>query len=255
MRLATEVQDAESLRQRLEVRESELLAERRKVAKSLKAEMEGFRREVQGQLRKEVERMKLELDKGRRKGVAGEAVGRLFESAPKLDVEEAEEELPLIVGKAVKHRRLGWTGVLEKLEKGRAQVLMQGKSVLCKEKELMGARDGAGPAKKERNSAPKLASQARVANAPGNAPADLHPESELFLVGQRVEPALKRLDRFLDKSLLASVGAVRIIHGHGSGRLRNAVREHLKGHPAVSTHRPGKANEGGDGATVVALAG
>lgn len=250
--LAEEVKDAENLRRRLAERESELTAERRSVGKKLRAEMETFRREVQGRLRKEVERLSAEHGKGRRKGLAGEATARLFEAAPKVDVASDEEELPLVVGGTVRHRRLGWTGVLEKLEKGKAQVLMQGKAVLCKEKELVGARSNDAGSSSPR-SLPS-GRRAQAASSPSDA-ADLSPESELFLVGQRVEPALQRLDRFLDKSLLASIGSVRIIHGHGSGRLRNAVRDHLKGHPAVSTHRPGKAQEGGDGATIVALAG
>lgn len=250
-KIAVEVEDAENLRRRLGEREAELVAERKSVGKKLKAQMESFRREVQSRLKQEVERMSSELDKGRRKGLAGEAVKRLFESAPEVEPAVEEEELPIVVGGQVRHRRLGWVGVLEKLEKGRAQVLMQGKAVLCKEKELVGMAAGAPAPKRAASSLPK----ARGLRTTATDPAELSPESELFLVGQRVEPALDRLDRFLDKSLLASVGSVRIIHGHGSGRLRNAVRDHLKGHPAVAAHRPGKPNEGGDGATVVGLAG
>jgi DNA mismatch repair protein MutS2 len=79
--------------------------------------------------------------------------------------------------------------------------------------------------------------------------------SEINLIGQRVEPALTALDSYLDQALLSAHGAVRIIHGHGSGRLRQAVRSHLDQHPAVSSFRPGGDKEGGDGATVVALRG
>lgn len=77
--------------------------------------------------------------------------------------------------------------------------------------------------------------------------------SELNLVGRRVEPALAALDAYLDRALLGPHEAVRVIHGFGSGRLRQAVREHLREHPAVARFRPGKASEGGDGATVVTL--
>jgi DNA mismatch repair protein MutS2 len=48
---------------------------------------------------------------------------------------------------------------------------------------------------------------------------------------------------------------VRIVHGHGTGQLRSAVREHLRGHPAVASQRPGAPEEGGNGATVVVLKG
>ncbi len=81
------------------------------------------------------------------------------------------------------------------------------------------------------------------------------PPGELKLIGQRVEPALDELDLYLDRALLAGLAEVRVVHGHGSGRLRDAVREHLRDHPAVASHRPGRRREGGDGATVVTLAG
>ena len=53
--------------------------------------------------------------------------------------------------------------------------------------------------------------------------------------------------------MLSGRGEVRIVHGHGSGRLRDALRERLRKHPAVVASRPGAPNEGGNGATVVTL--
>jgi DNA mismatch repair protein MutS2 len=78
---------------------------------------------------------------------------------------------------------------------------------------------------------------------------------ELHLRGQRVEEALQELDRYLDRALLAGHRQVRIIHGHGSGRLKSAVREHLRDHPAVAAHKAGGPGDGGDGATLVSLEG
>ena len=73
------------------------------------------------------------------------------------------------------------------------------------------------------------------------------------LIGQRVDDALDESDKFLDRALLEGKQAVRIIHGFGTGRLRQAIREHLRKHPAVKSWRPGNENEGGDGATVAVL--
>ncbi|HEX7191716.1 MAG TPA: Smr/MutS family protein [Thermoanaerobaculia bacterium] len=53
--------------------------------------------------------------------------------------------------------------------------------------------------------------------------------------------------------MLEGKQAVRIIHGFGTGRLRQAIREHLRKHPAVKSWRPGEENEGGDGATIAVL--
>ncbi len=77
--------------------------------------------------------------------------------------------------------------------------------------------------------------------------------SELHLLGRTVDEALPAVDKFLDASARLDRTEVRIVHGHGTGRLRLAVRAHLKGHPLVSVFRPGAAGEGGDGATVVTL--
>jgi DNA mismatch repair protein MutS2 len=78
---------------------------------------------------------------------------------------------------------------------------------------------------------------------------------ELNLIGMRVEPALAELETYIDRALLASRPSVRVVHGHGSGRLKQAVRQHLRSHRGVGGIRPGAPNEGGDGATVVTLRG
>jgi DNA mismatch repair protein MutS2 len=85
--------------------------------------------------------------------------------------------------------------------------------------------------------------------------AELDPEHpvELMLVGQRVQEALDALDRFLDGALLAGHDEVRIVHGHGTGRLRDAVRRYLAEHAGVQGQRPGRPNEGGDGVTMVTI--
>ena len=86
----------------------------------------------------------------------------------------------------------------------------------------------------------------------GDDPQDAVPV-ELHLLGQTVDEALPALDRFLDASARLGRTEVRVVHGHGTGRLRIAVRAHLKGHPQVAGFRPGGSGEGGDGATVVTL--
>ncbi len=76
---------------------------------------------------------------------------------------------------------------------------------------------------------------------------------ELKLIGLRVDEALDILEPFLNHALLAGMREVRIIHGLGTGRLRNAVREFLTRHPLVEGHRAGESHEGRDGATVVSV--
>lgn len=76
---------------------------------------------------------------------------------------------------------------------------------------------------------------------------------DLLLLGRKIEEALEEVDRFLDSAALDGMTEVRLVHGHGTGRLRLAVRRHLSGHPLVASYRPGRPSEGGDGATVVRL--
>jgi DNA mismatch repair protein MutS2 len=253
-RLEQEVGDAEVLRRRLAEQESALIAERKSVGKKLRRDLEIFREETRSKLLKEVERLRDQFDGGRRKGLAAAAVERLFEEVPKVLPEVVEEAAgPLLVGGVARHHRLGWEGVLEKLDRGRAQVRVKGRVFKCREEDLRavtvakGSRPVTGSPSQTRRRSP---SRPRVPVRE----LEVAPK-ELMLIGQRVEPALESLDQFLDQALLGDFGAVRIVHGHGSGRLRTAVRDHLRHHPAVQQQRPGAPNEGGDGATVVELEG
>ncbi|KGI84813.1 MULTISPECIES: endonuclease MutS2 [Exiguobacterium] len=78
-------------------------------------------------------------------------------------------------------------------------------------------------------------------------------KSELDLRGVRVEEGLSRLDKYIDEALVSGYDNVRIIHGLGTGAMRQATQEYLKGHRHVKSQRPGGMGEGGLGVTVVEL--
>jgi DNA mismatch repair protein MutS2 len=77
--------------------------------------------------------------------------------------------------------------------------------------------------------------------------------SSLDLRGARVDEALEVLDRYLDDAALAGLDQVTVVHGLGTGALRDAVRTSAAGNPLVRELRPGERGEGGDGATIVSL--
>jgi DNA mismatch repair protein MutS2 len=79
------------------------------------------------------------------------------------------------------------------------------------------------------------------------------PGIELDLRGQMAEDALEILDRYLEQAYLARLPFVRIIHGKGTGALRQAVRQALRGHPHVRSFEDGDPREGGDGVTIAKL--
>jgi DNA mismatch repair protein MutS2 len=79
----------------------------------------------------------------------------------------------------------------------------------------------------------------------------LEMSSTLDLRGYRVEEALDEVENYLDKASLANLTPVCIIHGHGTGALKEAVRDFLKTSPYVAKFRTGEDAEGGDGVSIV----
>jgi DNA mismatch repair protein MutS2 len=87
-----------------------------------------------------------------------------------------------------------------------------------------------------------------------SSPATASPGLEVSLRGMMVEDALEALERYLEKAYLAGLPFVRIVHGKGTGKLRAAVREALRGHAYVKSFEEGAPNEGGEGVTVALIA-
>jgi DNA mismatch repair protein MutS2 len=77
--------------------------------------------------------------------------------------------------------------------------------------------------------------------------------SELNLIGKKTDEAVDLVDKFLDEAFLNGVTEVRIIHGHGTGALRKAITEFLSDHPHVARLAAAPQDQGGSGATIVAL--
>jgi DNA mismatch repair protein MutS2 len=103
---------------------------------------------------------------------------------------------------------------------------------------------------------PRASTMPAVSQAARHFGADAHPVQASFdnvvdLRGERAEDAQALLEVFLDRAIGADQEVVIVRHGHGSGALRKAVREHLPSLGHVRTHRPGLPLEGGDAVTVV----
>jgi DNA mismatch repair protein MutS2 len=79
------------------------------------------------------------------------------------------------------------------------------------------------------------------------------PGIEFDMRGERVEEGLPKLERYLDNAYMARLPWVRIIHGKGTGALRDAVRNLLRSHPSVAEFRNGESGEGGDGVTIAKM--
>jgi DNA mismatch repair protein MutS2 len=74
---------------------------------------------------------------------------------------------------------------------------------------------------------------------------------EVNVIGRRLDEAIEEVEKALDGALAAGADRFRVVHGHGTGRLRDGLRDHLRKHPSVSRLRAADPREGGNGATIV----
>jgi DNA mismatch repair protein MutS2 len=146
------------------------------------------------------------------------------------------------VGDRVLVGAFGLEGVVQSVHDREAEVDVRGKRLRAKVDEL------------------RVVTPAAAINVPPprvRVNVDLQPRegspAELNLIGNHVEEALERTQKFLDEALLSELTSVRIIHGYGTGQLRRAVAEFLRTHPFVASYGPAPDNQGGGGATIVEL--
>ncbi|MCI0345972.1 MAG: endonuclease MutS2, partial [Chloroflexi bacterium] len=160
------------------------------------------------------------------------------------------------VGDQVRSRSGGWQGRIVSLERGgrRASLEAGGMRVSVDTKDLVLAAAGGSDGQRAGAGNTRDATAASSIAALRLARAKAVPSS-LDLRGARVDEALAALDRYLDDAGLAGLDAVTVVHGLGTGALRDATRSAAAAHPLVEEVRPGGRGEGGDGATIVRLAG
>ena len=76
---------------------------------------------------------------------------------------------------------------------------------------------------------------------------------EVHLRRLTIDEAIIKLDQYLHDAFMAGLYQVRVIHGKGTGTLRQAAREQLAKHPLVKSYRPAVYGEGGAGVTIAEL--
>lgn len=147
--------------------------------------------------------------------------------------------------------RAGGSGILVALPDRRGRAVVQ-VGVARLQVSAEGLAAAAAPAKPR----PPRAAAAEPRPAPGaDAVAPLHAlGARLDLRGLRVEEALSKLDEALDRAAVSGENALVVIHGLGTGALREAVRRHLSGSPYVHRFSAAEPTDGGEGVTLVRLA-
>ena len=150
----------------------------------------------------------------------------------------------LKAGDGIYFTRLQATGQVLSVnaKKGEAEVLCGSIKTRCKISELQKINAPAAPKKK---------GEVRVKKSGDIAPSK--PQLEINLLGMTVEEALYEVDNFIDRAVLSNLEEIKVIHGVGTGRLREAIARHLKGHKNVKSYRLGKYGEGETGVTIITL--
>ncbi|GAB1420390.1 endonuclease MutS2 [Anaerolineales bacterium] len=202
---------------------------------------------------KEIKSLKREMDKARMPldtlNALQEATGKVVEATYQPLDEEAIEMPPETdwdpkIGDTVFMDTLNSEGVIVELDIKNATVEVGNLRIKAKLKDLRKRtrsekRDEVRGRKQYQKSGSTIPPQVKS------------PGLELDLRGLMVEEAIEKLDRYIDAAYTSGLPFGRIIHGKGTGRLRQAVREFTDGHPLISKITAAEANEGGSGVTII----
>jgi DNA mismatch repair protein MutS2 len=263
-RTSRERQKLEKARDRLEAQTAELEKrlekiedERREVLAKARAEGE---LEV-AVLKQNIEALKSQLKKAKQPLEAIKAIEEKFEKIEEkieAPVERKSEKLSVIsdrslkLGERVTVSTLNAEGLLTALGESDAEVQIGSLRVRARLSDLVKKSGEQSSAGSDPLQAGSLRSQGQ---GPGSQVSSTKsPGLELNLRGKLVDEGLDELEKYLEKAYSAGLLFVRIVHGKGTGRMREAVRNALKGNPYVTSFEEPKDNEGGAGVTIAKIA-
>jgi len=262
--LVTEQKNVESLRHSLEKELNEveqndadlknrlrqLEEERRRIIKQTRdqivreaAELQMKIREVAAELRKEKSRERIEQAKKALAEAQEQMDAGVWRARPEVEIGETEAEAgPITAGDTVWLRDAGVPATvlsvseergLVEVQAGKVKMTLRLDSVEKKIQSTGVVKTGGALIKKEMR-------KSRVS-------------LELDLRGKRADEVEPLLEGYLNEASLYGLSRVRIIHGIGTGTVRQIVRETLASHPLVTSFQPGEKGEGGDGVTIVSI--
>ncbi len=187
-------------------------------------------------------------DAGRQLGIGG----RLDQATRGTPGGTAPDAAQLVVGTRVRVLPGGQVGdVAEAPVRGKLRVRVGSLTLLCKLEDVRLVSDREAPVAAARNTARgKKSKFTRSPSEPKDEVLLRHDGITLDLRGWRVDDALDEVDRFTDSLMQRGEPAGFVLHGHGTGALKQAVREHLRAGAAISRSRAAEREEGGDAFTV-----
>lgn len=239
--------EAEKLRKELNERLENIENERLKILETTQQEAEQLLAEVREELRK----LRRDYKRTEQPSEPIQDATAIIEELSQQVKTRTQEQLrnrkvhresrPLKVGDKVKLRSLGIRGILMSIDENQVEIQAGMLRVQSDLHDLILEDDT--PSALEQTDLPST-------HLPS---AKETPSWELDLRGLRADEAIETIDRYLDSALFAGLPFVRLIHGKGSGRLRQAIREHLRKHPHILSFESGEDREGGEGVTIVKL--
>jgi DNA mismatch repair protein MutS2 len=244
----------QELANRLDKIEEERLRELEKSRQQAEQELEELRKEM-GEVRQNLMRARQPL----------EALAPIQEKIEKVEV-KVSKAMPRVsnsefsptfipqLGKRVRLRNLDMEGVITSLGQEEAEVMVGNLRMRVKLQDLSSVKEIAEPAAEKPGKHLKHQNEVTEPVSTTKQPSFVpSPGMEIDVRGQRAEDALDILDRYLDSAVVAGMPFVRVIHGKGTGRLRQVIREALHEHINVTSFEQGADNEGGEGVTIVHL--
>jgi len=236
--------EAQALRVRLEEAEQEA---RLGLKKKLGEQFQRARAEVQAtvdSLKREQKLIKAKETKQRLHELETKTRQELTPASTPIPLEQLD------VGDSVEIAGLGMTGSLLETPQGkkRVRVKVGEGEILASVSNLIGIPREPHPVTAQPVSSASGYRRVSTSNGLG-----LDEQTVVDVRGQAADEALDQVVAALDRATLDGAPFLRIIHGHGTGRLKAVLREYLKGSPYVAEFRPGDKAEGGDGVTVAKL--
>ena len=238
---------AQALRKELEARLRDIEQERRQTLGAARREaqerIEALEQELQA-LRRALKRAGRPLETLRPVQQRVKELAKEAERMPAPPHVERRAEAPVLrVGDRVWLERIATQGVISALEGQEAEVQVGRLRIRARLEELQPLKEGQAGAMR-----PPPGGGQRKARAEAAAP-----PLQLDLRGMRVDEALDALERRLDAAYLAGMPLLRVVHGKGTGRLREAIRDFLRASPYVESFEAGHPSEGGAGVTIIHL--
>lgn len=244
-------------KQRLRAESTEVMQQARQEAYVILARAELQAEEQLKALRQSAKASK-ELEDGKLKlRQEKEKLGKsLAEESVRSDIKRELTEQDLILGEEYQDVQSGFVGQLVEMPDSKNQVgLSKGNLTLrVALNNLQPAKAGGQSAqanKKVEFSKAPIKLRKRATSKPISSRATT--KAELYLLGYRVNDALAAVDSYLDDAILAGLSSVRIVHGKGTGALRQAVRDTLAHDPRVASYADAAFGAGDAGVTVVDL--